>query len=44
MMRENDNFIRCERSFILMILIWLGKQIYSFGNNTMKLCTGTGVV
>ena len=44
MRRGKDNFIECERSFILMILIWLGKQIYSFDNNTMKLCTGTGVV
>jgi hypothetical protein len=35
--------MRCERSFILLILIRFGYQVHIFRNSAMKLCTEIGL-
>jgi len=38
------SFIRWERNFISIKLLWLGYLVYSLGNCVMKLCIDTGLI
>jgi hypothetical protein len=41
--KRRESFIICERSFIVMKLLWRSYLVSSLGTHAMKLCTKTGL-
>jgi len=39
---REESFIRCERSFISIKLIWFAYLVFGLGNRVIKLCIETG--